>query len=321
MPKVTQAATRKARDERERRSLCIETSVDLAHPDKWRSTTRGEYAVVRLNFVADISHVKRPRAYYRDDIAANLDANAKRTRSPLAQVDVLETARGLITGDVTDQLHQAVRAAYQKNSGDIYADLRSALKSVVVANACRPSPAGRSIPVVRRGGRDKVRVRDDRTDPVILLGARDVTLYLAYVDYMLVTYKRKRLGRNLVRIKTPAYQGQFTLRRNEIVMDGFPFASFRVLEVESVGTPSDRLRPASAADLDNANVMDAPPPDRTVTTDDCSAATLYNVSSAAFPMRREMALRHDWTEEDLAELPLESDNLEIAVKTLKKDKA
>ena len=148
-----------------------------------------------------------------------------------------------------------------------------------------------------------LRVRDGDAPSTLLFGERYVTLYLAYVDYLSVTYKRKFFGRNLIRSKTPPSTERRTALHNVLDMGGFPFASYRVLEAESVGTVTKKCEVVDATEIGRAKIVAPPPADAKVRkTVEKHVASFYRLSNAAFPLSREMARKRDWTEEDLREL-------------------
>jgi hypothetical protein len=291
------------RDARSRIPLCIQTSVDLADRSKWTCLQPGSFSAVRFNFVADVSHVKRPRAYsvLSEDVGTN---GLKRRPSPLGQVDLAKTCKAIVADDVIERLHEVVRGKGGRRT-HTYQQVNDAVRNVIVSSAPR-SGAGLLAPsIVRRGGGDKIPRRRDVDNEVLLLGVREVTLYLAFVDYLVVTYKRRPIGRHLVRYKAPSFLQDTHARANELDMSGFPFLTFQMYEAHSFGDIPDDATRIDVDDLDKMVFADAPAACSTAIREVAGRiASLYQVANAAFPMNRDVAAQRTWTEETLAALPL-----------------
>jgi len=310
VPKLSQAPRKTALDAAYKRPVSILTAVSLAHHAKWLTLDRGEFAVVRLNFLADVSHVHQPRAYLEGAEIAAPPAGRKHTVAPFGQLNLHDTAAALVTDQLVDEIRQIVRENPQVDDDDQRTKLGQAIKESIVAHRWRPDAQDlTTLQLVRGRHPTRLRVRDAINEPRVLLGARTVTLYLAFVDYMFVTYKTKLFGRNLVRTKKPLFESGRTVHVNEFEMNGFPFASFNVLEAESVGTPGRGYRPIDLATSHTAEIISAPAPNRlareTIETD---VISLYRISNATFPMCRRHALKRDWTEEELDALDMGPDD-------------
>jgi hypothetical protein len=168
MAKVSLTGPSVDREARRRNPLCMETSVTLTHPQDWKNVDDGEYAVVRLTFLADASHVRRPRTVLPLDAPLTAPAEAKRATAPFGHLDLAETCRALVTDTLRGQLQGVVqRAAYARDSSRH--SLRDELKAVIVANAWRPETVGSALEVVRSKNPAKVPIKD-RGDVAALIG-------------------------------------------------------------------------------------------------------------------------------------------------------
>lgn len=296
------------------------TSVSLAHPDQWLANDGGRFSVVRLNFFADVSNVSKPVAFMEGEPMPGGSQRQGSVPEALGVLDLPGLGRSLVTDELVSDLHAAVRKSGRGSLDETYGQLRDDVRSAVVAAAWRPGRQSAAVPfpVARKVAQHSIRVRDADSDRTLLIGERTVTLYLAYADYMHVTYKRKRLGRNLVRSKTPPYEDGRTAKLNEVEMDGFPFAAFKILEAESFGQPSDKCRAVTTDDIATVEFID--PPDALSTASERirrKVVSLYRVSNAAFPVRKNIALQRDWTERDLAALPIGPDTVTVRASLLR----
>ena len=181
--------------------LCIESSVDLTNRGRWTPIQAGVFSAVRLNFVADVSHVKRPRAFISTPNTV-LQPGAKRLVSPVGQIDVAKTCKPMVDTSLLASLHHVVREMAGRRARP-YDDINDAVRNVIVPSALRPNVEVNTFKVIRGAPGKKIPLRDGAYPESVLLGVREVTLYLAYVDYLVVTYKQKYFGCHVLRNKTP----------------------------------------------------------------------------------------------------------------------
>jgi hypothetical protein len=306
-----------------RTHLSVPAAVKLTNESTWsrRENGKGSYRMMRFHYVLDEHGLTgKPKMGGILGMHANDQGTAVQLHlSHEVEITTLrfeQTIREhLVNEEVVSDVNQKIGTALSLPEGmfKASAELASGIKETIAESVKTATTLQHSFTEVRREKFDVTYEMDGqaarRQVEVAMYERRTVDVYLVYIDFLEVNYKRSAMGLRKKRIKNPAFlDNTGTLRPNEIRLHD-PIGAYnywRLVPRTSWMIPENRYR-NQVGDHTEVTRTEIGKPRLYERKNFPRVPSLYQISNAAFPLKWAKRQGDCWTDEELLELEQEEE--------------